>query len=70
MNYICRLVRKAQPMGVYNPTAIDAAKDAADFRLIAVGKKNTIVWRNGASELVTDNKLAKLQSSHTWATDF
>ena len=70
MNYICRLVRKAQPMGEYKPTAIDAAKDAADFRLIAVGKKNTIVWRNGTSELVTDNKLAKLQACHTWATDF
>lgn len=66
----CRLVRKAQPMGKYKPTSADAAKAAADFRLTAVGKKNTIVWADGRSEQVTDAKLTKLQSAHTWTTDF
>ena len=70
MTYICRLVRKAQLMGEYMPTEMDAEKRAADFRLIAVGKKNTIVWRNGTSELVTDRKLARLQAVHVWAVDF
>ena len=66
----CRLVRKAQPMGEYKPTSVDAAKAAAEFRLTAVGKKNTIVWANGRAEQVTDAKLTKLQAAHTWATDF
>ena len=62
--------RTAQPMGEYRATPVDAAKAAAAFRLIAVGKKNTIVWASGASEQVTDTKLMKLQSAHSWATDF
>lgn len=57
-------------MGQYQPTDLDAAKADAEFRLIAVGRKNTIVWANGRSEYVTDAKLAKLQASHHWAADF
>lgn len=62
--------RDAQPMGQYQPTALDSAKADAEFRLIAVGRKNTIVWANGRSEYVTDAKLAKLQAAHHWAADF
>ena len=59
------------PMGEYKPTVIDAAKAAADFRLVDVsGPKNRIVWRDGRAEAVTDARLAKLQQVHTWATDF
>lgn len=65
------LIKKAQPMGEYKPTAIDARKAAADFRIIDVsGRTNTIRWRDGRTEEVTDRKLAKLQDTHTWATDF
>ena len=62
--------RSAQPMGQYKPTGVDAAKAAAEFRLIAVGSKNTIVWADGRSDYVTDAKLSKLQAAHTWAADF
>jgi hypothetical protein len=60
----------AQPMGEYKPTAVDDAKKNADFRLVAVGTKNTIIWKDGRTELVTRKQLAKLQASHTWAPDF
>ena len=64
------LTKPAQPMGQYRPTTIDAAKAAADFLVTAVGRRNTITWRDGRTELVNDAKLARLQSAHTWATDF
>jgi hypothetical protein len=54
----------------YSPTAVDAAKADADFRLVDVSFKNAIVWRNGTMEFVTDAKLAKLQAAHSWAVDF
>lgn len=66
----CTLIRTAQPMGIYKPTSVDAAKAAAAFRLVAVGKQNSIVWADGRGELVTDAKLAKLQEVNTWTTDF
>lgn len=65
-----RKVKDAQPMGEYKPTSVDEAKKAADFRLIAVGTKNDIVWKDGRRESVTRRQLAKLQAAHTWATDF
>ena len=60
----------ALPMGQYKPTAIDAAKAAADFRITDVSCGNFIVWQDGRRERVTDRQLAKLQAAHTWATDF
>jgi hypothetical protein len=71
MQVTVRKVKDAQPMGQYIPTIIDAAKKAVDFRLVDVsGVKNVIVWGDGRSERVTDKQLAKLQSIHSWATDF
>lgn len=66
----CIQTKWAQPTGEYRQTAIDAAKKAADFCLTACDSKNTIVWRDGRHERVTDARLAKLQAAHTWATDF
>ena len=62
--------RDAQPMGEYKPTALDARKAAADFLLTDVSCGNSIVWRDGRRETVTNRKLAKLQAAHTWACDF
>lgn len=59
--------KSAQQMGEYQPTAIDDAKAAADFRLLDT---RTIRWRDGTTEYVTRAKLSKLQKAHTWATDF
>lgn len=70
MTATCTQTKWAQPAGQYQPTAIDAIKLAADFRLTACDSKNTIVWKDGSYERVTDAKLAKLQAAHTWATDF
>lgn len=60
-------IKSAQPMGQYQPTAIDTAKASADFRLLDM---NTIRWQDGRTEYVTRAKLTKLQKTHTWATDF
>lgn len=60
-------IKSAPPMGEYQPTAIDAVKAAADFRILDLG---TIRWKDGRTEFVTRAKLAKLQKIHTWATDF
>lgn len=57
-------------MGEYKPTEIDTLKTNVDFRLVSVGSKNTIVWKDGRSERVTDRKLEKLQKSNSWTTDF
>lgn len=65
-----RKVRSAQPCGEYKPTAVDAAKAAADFRIVAMGKKATIYWRDGRIEHVTEKQLEKLQQGHSWACDF
>ncbi|KAF7956343.1 hypothetical protein AWV80_38765 [Cupriavidus sp. UYMU48A] len=66
-----RKVKDAQPMGQYKPTAVDARKAGADFLLVDVsGAENVIVWRDGRSERVSDRRLATLQASHSWATDF
>lgn len=63
--------KDAQPMGEYVPTLVDARKAAADFRLTACfGSKNAIVWNDGRCETVTNRRLATLQASHAWATDF
>lgn len=51
-------------------TAIDDAKDAADFRLIAVCP-NVIRWRDGKTETATNRQLQKLEVEHpNWRTDF
>ena len=62
--------RSAQPIGNYKQTGVDTAKISSEFRLTAVGRKNTIVWADGRSEHVTDAKLLKLQEEHRWTTDF
>lgn len=61
--------KSAQPMGQYQPTAIDAAKAAADFRLLQVSPY-VIAWKDGRRERVTERQLKKLQAAHTWTTDF
>jgi hypothetical protein len=66
----CTLISKAQPMGQYKPTGLDATKAAADFLVVATGSKTTIRWADGRAELVSDSKLAKLQSANVWSTDF
>lgn len=71
MQTTCTLIRKAQPMGEYEQTAVDATKAVVDFRLTDVtGPKNRIIWKDGRSESVTDDKLKQLQAAHTWTTDF
>jgi hypothetical protein len=59
----------AQQAGEYQPTAIDARKDAADFRLINVSP-NIIRWKDGKQETVTKRQLDKLQAAHSWMADF
>ena len=59
----------AQPVGVYEPTSVDAAKAAADFRVLSVDPY-VIAWKDGRTERVTSKRLYKLQNSYTWATDF
>lgn len=61
--------KSAQPMGTYQPTSVDAAKAAADFRLLQVSPY-FIAWKDGRRETVTSRQLKKLQATHTWATDF
>lgn len=57
--------------GTYAPTAIDASKAAADFRIIDMtGRTVTIRWRDGSRQEVTKRELAKLEKIHTWACDF
>lgn len=63
-------VKAAQVAGPYKRTAIDDFKALADFRIVSIGNSNTIIWRDGRQESVTDRKLTRLQSAHTWATDF
>lgn len=70
MNATITKIKDAQPMGEYKPTSVDVEKKVADFRLVAVGKKNTIVWLCGKLESITDRQLEKLQSQHSWACDF
>lgn len=62
-------VQDAQPKGEYQPTAVDAAKAAASFRLVNVSP-NIIVWNDGRQQTVNARELKKLQAAHTWATDF
>lgn len=61
--------KSAQVAGQYQPTTVDAAKTAADFRLVQVSPYY-IVWADGRGERVTARQLAKLQAVHTWAADF
>lgn len=63
-------VQDAQPVGRYNPTAVDSQKAQADFRIICILGKPTIEWRDGKREAVTRRKLASLQAAHSWACDF
>jgi len=51
----------------YKETDIDRKKSEADFRMIDV---DFIVWRDGTRQRVTKRELKKLQSKHTWMTDF
>lgn len=51
------------------PTAVDGEKASVDFLLLQVCP-NVIEWKDGRRERVTDAKLEKLQSAHSWLTDF
>jgi hypothetical protein len=70
MTTVVRKIKSAQPMGQYVATGLDAAKNAVQFLVIAVGSKNTIKWGDGRTEMVTDSKLTRLQATYSWATDF
>jgi hypothetical protein len=59
----------AQKAGQYNPTSIDAAKTEVDFRITQVAPFY-IRWKSGEGQTVTARQLAKLQTAHTWKTDF
>lgn len=61
--------QEAPPVGEYKPTSVDAAKDAADFRVIGVSPFY-VRWKDGRTEQVTSLQLKRLQAAHTWATDF
>ena len=72
MNASFYTTKEANPRGEYKDTEIDVQKRNADFRLIDVsGKKNTIVWKSGKRETVSDNELEQLKRQHpNWMTDF
>ncbi len=71
MNATFTKTRDAQPMGQYKPTAVDAAKATAEFRIVDVScRLKRIVWHNGRQQDVTARELTKLQAAHTWAPDF
>ena len=51
-------------MGQYKPTALDAAKEAAAYRLTAVyGKKTEVTSKDGVRVLMTDKQLAALKQT-------
>ncbi len=74
--------KSAAPMGTYKRTAIDDAKDAADFLIIyAYGSSYDIRSRlnlegrgikrvNGGIYRVTEAALAKLKTQYSYMTDF
>ena len=63
-------IQNAQPMGEYQPTAIDTLKADADFRLINVAPY-VIRWKDGKQETVNKRMLTKLQAQHpNWMADF
>ncbi len=69
MNTQITKTQNAQTLGQYRPTTVDAAKDAAAFRLISVSPY-IVAWNGGKTERVTARQLKTLQATHTWATDF
>lgn len=63
--------QEAQQMGDYQQTDIDAAKAAADFRIVDVScRLKRIIWRDGRRQSVNSRNLQKLQAQYIWATDF
>lgn len=64
------MTQQAQPKGEYIKTAVDHAKEAADFRILDVTKGAYIAWKDGRRETVSRRTLTKLQANHTWACDF
>lgn len=57
-------------MGEYKPTLIDQEKQEADFRLMQVSPYY-IRWKDGRGEIVSPQKLKKLQKEHpNWMPDF
>ena len=68
---IIKIPTNLPALGEYRETAVDRQKAAADFLILDVsGSRNTIRWRDGRIELVTDRQLDRLQARHTSATDF
>lgn len=77
---------EAQPLGKYVPTGVDAAKAAADIRIVGYFRKRTEIESrrnfsgvgvklekiiNGIGRyLVTDEALTELRRRYTIATDF
>ena len=62
-------VQDAQPVGQYKSTMVDQNKKTVDFTIIQVAPFY-IRWANGDTQKVSASKLAKLQMSHTFLTDF
>lgn len=50
-------------------TQIDQMKKECDFRLLQTSPY-VIAWKSGERQKVTAAQLKKLQSTHSWMTDF
>lgn len=79
-------VKSAEPMGQYVPTSVDAAREAADIRIVGyfrnrtqiesrkkftgAGVKLTGVLNGIGRYLVTDDAMTELRRRYSVATDF
>ena len=69
MQYRFYKTQDAPKPGVYQRTAVDDAKDNADFLLLQVNPY-VIRWKDGRTETLDKRRLNKLQSSLNWMTHF
>ena len=71
MKYTIECTKRAAPLGAYIPTAEDARKARADFRLTATfGGKYEITWADGRRETLTRYRFDALAAKHPWVCDF
>lgn len=63
--------QSAQVSGTYQATTLDAKNKNVDFLLTGCnGKINTLQWKDGRNETVSDSRLARLQINNNWACNF
>lgn len=62
-------VKEAVKAGRYKETMIDKVKAEVDFRLVQTNPY-FIIWKDGKGQKVNKRQLDKLQTTHTWTTDF